>query len=76
MLNEQHPHVLVVMRQKGAQKIYILANFSDYLETVTRYEMKVPAELGVFEDLLTEKVYSSDIVMQPWELLWLQLKEA
>lgn len=69
-----NPHLLGFVRWHDGDRLIVLANFSEYEQSMKGNPLRTAGLGRFFEDLITSKTIptSEDIILEPYQLLWLK----
>jgi amylosucrase len=75
IIDSGNPHILGYVRQYGAQRVLVLASFSENTQQIPANELRLCGLGYSFQDLVTgERVTADeDLIMEPYRFVWLKV---
>jgi glycosidase len=69
-----NPHILGYVRQHGAQRVLVLASFSEHTQQIPANELRLYGLGYSFKDLVTGEAITAntDLIMEPYRFVWLE----
>ncbi len=69
-----NPHVLGFVRSREGHRVIVVANFSEYPQTINGNRLRTAGLGRFFEDIIEEKTYatSEPVTLEPYQILWLK----
>lgn len=73
VVRSDNRHVLAYVRQAGSQRVLVLANFSEYPQTIAGNLLRMYGPGVELFDVVTERAISANetLVLQPYQFVWL-----
>ncbi len=73
MARSDNRHVLAYTRQSGAQRVFVLANFSEHSQTIAGNLLRLYGPGVALFDLVSERPISAseDLTLAPYQFVWL-----
>ncbi|MCF7952544.1 MAG: alpha-amylase family protein [Spirochaetales bacterium] len=72
IIDHEHDHILGFARHAELYAMIVLANFSDNVQTMTKNDLQLMGYGYIFRDILTDRIFQDEIVLEPWEIVWLK----
>ena len=72
IIDHNHRNILGFARMGQDYDVIVLCNFSDELQTMGEMALRIMDRPAEFIDLLTDRSFSGDVNLEPWEMVWLK----
>jgi amylosucrase len=72
IIDHDHDHILGFARHGELYAMIVFANFADEPQRMDRNDLQLMGYGYRFRDILTDRLFEDEILLEPWEIVWLR----